>query len=149
MRLLLTPVVTPDSNKMQQAYEVAEDIEAATDGASIRVPKFFQYDGASIPGIAWQLVGTPFNPRFMLAAVFHDWLYHTHQLERRPADQLFRQLLLDSQVDEGTAEAMYRAVRLAGSGYWKNDADDQDYLDRLASRIVGDGRDPARYGLPG
>jgi hypothetical protein len=148
MKLLLTPVINSDSSKMMQAYEVAKDISTEHENLTLRVPRFFQYDGASIPSIAWQLVGTPFNPRFMLAAVFHDWLYHTHQIERRAADRLFRQLLQDSQVDEGTTDAMCRAVRLAGGGYWKNDADDRDYLERLTLKIENDGRDPADYGLP-
>ena len=146
--LLLFPVARPDMNKFDEAYEVAGDLSIARYGALITVPKFFQYDGASIPPAAWQLVGTPFQPRFMTAAVFHDWLYHTHQLKQQQAtDELFHDLLLQSGVNKVRAAAMLAAVRLAGGWYWDNDEDDDAYLIRLAERILADGRDPADYGM--
>ena len=146
--LLLLPVLKPDINKFEEAYEVAGDIAIDYGGEAIKVPKFFQYDGASIPPPAWQAIGTPFQPRFMLAAVFHDWLYHTHQLKmQKPTDQLLYELLLQSDVNKARAAMMLAAVRLAGASYWKNDPDDEAYLLRLAERILADGRDPADYGM--
>lgn len=146
--LLLLPVTKPDENKLEQAYEVAVDIATSYQGETIQVPKFFQYDGASIPPAAWQAIGTPYEPRFMTAAVFHDWLYHTHQLKKKePTDQLFHDLLLQSGVNAVRAGLMLAAVRLAGGWYWNNDAEDNAYLVRLAERILADGRDPAEYGM--
>lgn len=145
--LYLLPVVKPDKNKLEEAYEVAEDIEATYQGVSVWVPKFFQYDGASIPAIAWQLIGSPFNPRFMVAAVFHDWLYHTHQLDRTATDNLFYDLLRFNHVGSTKATLMRDAVQNFGGWYWNNDKDDQAYLKRLADKIKNDGRDPAKYGL--
>ena len=146
--LMLFPVSKPDMNKLEEAYEVAGDLVMAHDGELIKVPKFFQYDGASIPPAAWQAIGTPYQPRFMIAAVFHDWLYHTHQLKtQEPTDQLFHELLLQSGVNRARAGLMLAGVRLAGGWYWKNDDDDDAYLLRLAERILADGRDPAEYGM--
>jgi hypothetical protein len=146
--LLLYPVARPDINKFDEAYEVAGDLAITHYGELITVPKFFQYDGASIPPAAWQLVGTPFQPRFMLAAVFHDWLYHTHQLQKQaPTDELFYELLLQTGVNKNKAAAMLAGVRLAGGWYWDNDEEDEAYLVRLAERILADGRDPADYGM--
>lgn len=145
--LLLLPVVKPDINKLDEAYEVAGDLSTPCDGVQIKVPKFFQYDGASIPPAAWQAIGTPFQPRFMTAAVFHDWLYHTHQVDRKPANDLFFDLLLTNGVNKVKAAMMLAAVDSFGAWYWNNDKDDRDYLKRLAKRIKQDGRDPANYGL--
>ncbi|MEW6689939.1 MAG: DUF1353 domain-containing protein [Pseudomonadota bacterium] len=145
--LMLLPVVKPDKNKLEDAYEVAEDVATKQAGATIRVPKFFQFDGASIPPLAWQLIGTPFQPRFMTAAVFHDWLYHTHQLDRDSSDALFYALLVASGVRKTKAALMLGAVQSFGDWYWENDKDDRDYLRRLAERIRADDRDPTDYGM--
>jgi len=145
--LLLLPVVKPDLNKLEDAYEVVEDVATKGHGATIRVPKFFQYDGASIPPPAWQAIGTPFQPRFMGAAVFHDWIYHTHQIDKDEADGLFYDLLVRNGVNKIKASLMLAAVEGFGGWYWDNDKDDRDYMKRLAARIRQDGRDPADYGM--
>ena len=145
--LLLLPVIKPDMNKLEEAYEVADDVSTPAGGAKIKVPKFFQYAGASSPPMAWQVIGTPFQPRFMPAAVFHDWLYHTHQVARKAANALFYDLLIASGVREAKAAMMLGAVDTFGGWYWQNDDDDLDYLKRLAGRIRKDRRDPADYGM--
>ena len=146
-KLLLIPVLKPDKNKLEDAYEVAEDLSTPYAGLTVRVPKFFQFDGASIPPPAWQIIGSPFHPRFMTAAVFHDWLYHTHQLDKKATDQLFYELLRESGVRKPKAILMREAVQDFGAWYWENDKDDLAYVKRLAGRIIQDGRDPADYGI--
>lgn len=143
--LILLPVVKPDMNKLEDAYEVVGDLAIKRKGAMIRVPKFFQFDGASIPPAAWQVIGTPFQPRFMAAAVFHDWLYHTHQIDREATDGLFYDLLVVNGVSKIKAGVMLAAVGSFGDWYWDNDKEDRAYLKRLALRIRKDGRDPANY----
>lgn len=148
MELLhLIPVAKPDSNKLEEAYEVAADIETVFKETSIWVPEFFQYDGASIPSVAWQFMGSPFHPRLMAAAVFHDWLYHTHQLDRDAADKLFYELLRASNVGKTKAILMREAVQTFGGSYWENDKDDRAYINRLSAKIQQDGRNPAKYGI--
>ena len=112
------------------------------------VPKYFQYDGSSIPTAAWPLIGTPFNPRFMYASVFHDWVYHTHMMARKTADQMLYDLLVGDGVPDTKAWIMFTAVDNFGKSYWKNDPDDNAYIKRLTQRIKDDGRDPTAYGLP-
>ena len=145
--LILEPVLEPDPNKMEEAYEVVEDIQTKKGDAVIKVPKFFQFDGASIPSPAWQLVGTPFTPRLMKASVFHDWTYHTHQIKKSDADDLFYDLLIRDGVGKTRAWLMYEAVSSFGASYWDNDEDDKAYIKRLTARIKKDGRDPAQYGI--
>ena len=112
--LVLRPVLKPDTTKLAEAYEVTHDVKRTICGVTIHVPKFFQYDGASIPAVAWQIIGTPFNPRFMIASVFHDWLYHTHQVPRAAADKLHYDLLMEDGVARWKASAMNYAVRQLG-----------------------------------
>jgi len=146
-KLLVLPVSRPDKNKLEEAYEVANDVDTKKGSALVRVPKYFQYDGASVPPMAWQVIGTPFQPRFMVAAVFHDWLYHTHQVDRKAANDLFYDLLIAGGVREAKASVMLAAVETFGAWYWKNGQEDLEYLKRLAGRIRKDGRDPRDYGL--
>jgi hypothetical protein len=147
MDLILEPIIKPDPNKLQDAYEVVADVETSYGKAVVKVPKFFQFDGASIPSAAWQVIGTPFTPRFMTASVFHDWLYHTHQLVKDDVDDLFYKLLLADKVNKAKAWIMREAVENFGGSYWENDKDDLAYIKRLAKRISDDGRDPADYGI--
>lgn len=147
-KLHLQPITKPDSNKLPEAYEVVEDLSRKVGGVTVQVPKFFQYDGSSIPTAAWPLIGTPFNPRFMAASVFHDWLYHTHQVARKTADQILHDILIEDGVGETKAWIMLTAVENFGKAYWTNDPDDNGYIKRLTDRIKADGRKPADYGLP-
>jgi hypothetical protein len=145
--LHLQPITKPDNNKLSEAYEVVTDLSRKVGGATIFVPKFFQYDGSSIPSALWPLMGSPFHPSFMLAAVFHDWIYHTHQIPREDADNLVHKMLIEDGVSRAKAWLMYNTIDLVGESYWTNDPDDDGYIKRLTKRIKDDGRDPAKYGL--
>ncbi|KID56194.1 hypothetical protein JF50_18135 [Pseudoalteromonas luteoviolacea] len=145
--LNLKPARISHSNKLNNAYELVEDFAYEHDCKVHWVPKFFQYDGASIPKVAYYLVGTPFNPRYMQAALVHDWLYHTHELDRAVADHLFYIMLRQSGVRHSTATIMKYAVELFGRWYWHNDAADIAYKEELEGLILKDGRNPSVYGL--
>ncbi|KZN63932.1 DUF1353 domain-containing protein [Pseudoalteromonas luteoviolacea] len=145
--LNLRPVLATHSNKLETAYELIEDFPYQHEGKVRWVPKYFQYDGASIPSLAYYLVGTPFNPRYMKAALVHDWLYHTHEVNREAADELFYLMLCDSGVSNTKASLMKMAVEKLGRWYWQNDADDEAYKQELKDKIIDDGRQPSVYGL--
>lgn len=146
--LLLRPVLKPDHAKLREAYEVAADVMRSVGNVTIRIPKFFQYDGSSLPMPAWPIFGTPFSPMLMGASVFHDWLYHTHQVARKTADRLFHEMLVEDGVDGQRAWMMKTVVAEFGEPFWHNDARDKAYIARLTHRIATDGRDPVNYGLP-
>lgn len=147
MNLLLQPVAVPDKNKFDAVYEVVEDYEITYKNYIIWIPKFFQYDGASIPRLLWPVIGSPFNPKYMKAAAVHDWLYHTHQVDRGTADEIFYKILLANKVGPNTAQSMYDGVRMFCSWYWENDKEDEEYIDRLKYLISEDGRNIEKYGL--
>ncbi|OCQ21200.1 hypothetical protein A7985_11250 [Pseudoalteromonas luteoviolacea] len=145
--LNLKPVLVTHSNKLETAYELIEDFPYQHDGQVRWVPKYFQYDGASIPTLAYYFVGTPFNPRYMKAALVHDWLYHTHEIDRVAADGLFYDMLRSAGVSNAKASLMRIAVEQFGRWYWKNDLDDEAYKAELKNKIINDGRQPSVYGL--
>ena len=73
------------------------------------VPRFFAFDGASIPvgPLSTGLIGWP----GVRAAAVHDYLLST-DVRRATADEVFGEALAVCGVDEGTAQLMYAAVRL-------------------------------------
>ena len=42
------------------------------------IPKGFTYDGATVPAIAWVIIGHKTEPRFKIASCVHDWLCEHH-----------------------------------------------------------------------
>jgi hypothetical protein len=93
----------------------------------ISVYEGFKWNGASIPSPFWPLIGSPFNPKFMVASMVHDYLYRTRKacdiygrtIHRKEADKIFKKLLIHDGVDLELAETMYTAVRLGGQNSWK------------------------------
>ena len=125
----LRPV--PNGNK----YELLRDYGTTVDLVDIVVPRFFRYDGASIPPIAWQIIYSPFHPDVMLPALVHDWLYYNHQTDREQADDIFYYLLKDNGVDDYKCSTMWQAVKVGGEYAWENDEDDINYLLKLREKV--------------
>ena len=94
--------------------------------SDILVPKGFITDGASIPRVAWSIIGHPFSG-FLDAAVIHDMLYATHNtradgsgfpVSKAEADALFYYILKDLGYTEMKCRAMYTAVKMFGRKGW-------------------------------
>ena len=84
--------------------------------------------GVRFNTIAWPTTGTPFNPGYMLASVFRDLLYHTHQLEKEASDTLFHDLLILGDVVLTKATLIHATMRDFQRWYWDNDTEDNGYL---------------------
>lgn len=85
----------------------------------ITVPRGFVTDLASIPRIAWPLIGP--SGMHAQAAVLHDWLYRswTHNFTRREADAIFRDAMEDSGVNAVRKLILWFGVRLpVGAWIW-------------------------------
>jgi hypothetical protein len=110
------PVVYPDPliRKYRLKYHLIIDVI----GCTFRVPARFPTDGASIPRIFWLTTGQPFSPRFITAAIVHDYLYQYGHVERLIADTVFKQILLKHGVGEYQATKMFLALRLGGWIVW-------------------------------
>lgn len=64
----LEPIPGTDNYRL-----VADFAYTRPDGTGEVIPKGFVLDGASIPRLCWRLVGHPFDPDYICAAVVHDW----------------------------------------------------------------------------
>lgn len=68
----------------------------------------------------WTTTGSPFDPRYMLPALVHDYLYRSHQSSKKDTDKLFLDLLKLQEVGFFTRQKMYYAVKFFGKKAWKN-----------------------------
>lgn len=88
------------------------------DGECLTVPVGFITDFASIPkGFRDRL---PAFREYAPAAVVHDYLYTTHNIQSRlTADRMFLKAMKDCGTPLKGRLAMFLAVRLFGRGAWK------------------------------
>jgi len=99
------------------------------------VPKYFIYNGASIPKIAQLFLYTPFHPDVMGPALYHDWLYLNHQVSRGMADQIFYDMLILNGANKTKARIMHQTLILFGGPSWYNSEEDKRKLMLLYSLI--------------
>lgn len=71
-------------------------------------------DGASIPKVFQPLVGQPFAPAFIKAAIVHDHYCDRHVRPWRDTHRMFYEALIDQGIEQGKAKLMYFAVYLGG-----------------------------------
>ena len=87
----------------------------------VAVPRYYTWDGASIPSLCWRLIGKPLDPRFALASLVHDWI--CEHAETRPqrvfADAMFLWLLRDAGVAPWRHYAMFLAVTAYRRLVWR------------------------------
>lgn len=85
------------------------------------VPRNFPFDGASVPKTFWMTTGHPLDPKFVRAALLHDYLYRYNDggHGKDLADHLFHEILRADGVGAYTARKMYLAVSWFGGGTWK------------------------------
>lgn len=76
------------------------------------VPKWFMFEGASIPRIFRTLVGHPMTIKVLRAALIHDWLYITKKSSRKYADDVFYESMIISWVSKRKALLFYYMVRI-------------------------------------
>jgi len=100
------------------------------DNEHIFVPAGFKTDFASIPRLAWPVMGHPAG-RHGKAAVIHDFLYRYPDggsvpddivppiRSRRRCDQIFLEGMVVLGVAWWKRTVMYSAVRVGGRGVWK------------------------------
>jgi len=84
----------------------------------IDVQHGFEWDGMSIPRIAWASVGCPFGPRHVLSGLIHDYLYTKKLLKRKQADELMDAILKSRGEGRYARFKIYRSVRLFGGFAW-------------------------------
>jgi len=89
-------------------------------GDRIDVPVDFVFDGASIPQIAWSIIGHPLDQEYLAPAAVHDKLYRTQEFSRSKTDHIFKQAMRDKGVDWWKRTIMWSFCRMFGWIPWKN-----------------------------
>ncbi len=65
-------------------------------------------------GFSTDLASFPLKDLARESAVIHDWLYQTHEIGRKLADQVFREAMEVEGIIGWRRAVIYRAVRLFG-----------------------------------
>ena len=68
------------------------------------IPEGYRTDFASIPRVVWSLFH-PADPRWLVAALVHDWLYGAEWCPRKQADDIFL-----AAMEKGGTQAVHRAT---------------------------------------
>lgn len=139
---LKQPLIIPVSNRLYE-LAVSYTYEWELEGyprQRLRVPKGFQFDGASVPRPLWSITGIRPDGLHRAAALVHDYLYeyegklppgsHTYldtdgewksidyRWTRKEADRIFCRLLSEGEVGGLKRRLMYYSVRLFGWLFW-------------------------------
>jgi len=103
-----------DHKKNKVLFELLESVMVL----EYYIPKGYVTDFASVPRSLWNIL--PPLGRHNRAALLHDWLYDNRIGERKKADDLFLNVMLQDGVKKHTAYIMYLGVRIGGLNWWKN-----------------------------
>jgi len=115
------PLVQPKLQPIPETgqYQLIQSYWFNRMGITLLIADGFKFDGASIPRFCWSMLGvTPFDPKVMLPAMIHDFIYTFHQYDRLTADIVFRDLCKLSGISDWDSDLMYKAVRIAGGSHW-------------------------------
>lgn len=118
MSRFLTPLKVEEVDEFEGTWKLTEPLAFQSDalGTTVVVPFGFVTDFASVPRILviYDLVGGKCNK----AAVVHDWLYTTQQVDRQAADRVLAEAIQASGYSAFTASVFYAAVRVGGGSHW-------------------------------
>ncbi len=59
----------------------------------LKIPKGFKFDGASVPRL-FHIISAPMATDSIIAALVHDWLFHTKQLSLCESNEVFNEVLI-------------------------------------------------------
>lgn len=90
---------------------------------SVVVPLGFVTDLASIPPALQSIIQQ--NGPYLLPAVVHDYLYWMQACTRNQADRILLLAMIENDVGKFDRDAIYKAVRAAGSFAWAANARDR------------------------
>lgn len=79
----------------------------------------YRSNGASIPRFFQFLSTTPYNPRVIRGAFWHDFFYDTHGIRKARADRLLLEIILEDGIEKQVAENIYNSVADFGKPAWK------------------------------
>lgn len=100
-------------------YALGEPMRVWLNGRRFIVGEGFATDGASIPPLCWLLVGHPYSPSSLRAAILHDWMLRErgHGLSSTRVHAVFYAALRADGVAWARARAMWLAVSWFGPAF--------------------------------
>jgi hypothetical protein len=118
-----TPIPAPTVRPFADSHDwvLVEDLtyQIGQSGVSIKVPKGFVTDFASIPQPLWSIGLSP-QGRYSKAAIIHDYLYWTQDCTKDQADNILMIAMQESGVSSTKAREIYAGVHLAGNPSWQS-----------------------------
>lgn len=85
---------------------------------AVVIRKGFETDGASIPRVAWRVIGHPFKKDVLRHALGHDALYAAELMTRSECDMWFLESMKKDGVSWWKRNAIWSAVRIGGAFVW-------------------------------
>lgn len=87
-------------------------------GFTWTTPKDWVVDGATIPKVAWSIVGGPLSGKYLHASIIHDYYCDTEERTAHDTHRNFYYGMRANGVPKGKATTMYWVVRTFGPS-WK------------------------------
>lgn len=120
-----TRLLVDSSNDGRGSWQLTAPLMYESDllGRTVTVPAGFVTDFASVPRIpvAWLLAGDCGHE----AAVVHDWLYTSHEVDRATADAVLQEALAASGQPAWRSWLMWAGVRVGGARPYEADGQKQ------------------------
>lgn len=110
-RIPLTTIIHP----LDPDYRI---LPRAVEIRGFTLPRGTTCNGASVPGIARPMFGSPFEGPNRDAGWLHDYLYSTRKVSRAQADELFYRELIDDGCIPAIAKTMWFAVRTFSASHY-------------------------------
>ena len=111
---LIVPMPFSRKYRLERVLEVSYTFKNET--MNIKVPEGYLTDGATIPKVFWSVIGSPYLPEYITAAIVHDWCCD-EKYDVEEMSDLFFELLKLSNVPNLTAKLMRKAVYAYKSRY--------------------------------
>lgn len=89
------------------------------DGQRWTAPSGTVVNGASIPRVAWSIIGGPWDGEYRNAAVIHDFMCDNEIESSDFTHRVFFEAMMASNVSDSLAKLMYYAVRKGGPQWVK------------------------------
>ena len=113
----LPPLDPP--NKANDPWVVTQDwLTPMIDGICVKISAGMTTDGATIPRIAWRLVGHPLQVPLLGPALGHDALYAAELVSREEADRWFLEAMKKAGINWVKRNTIWSAVRIGGWAVW-------------------------------
>lgn len=85
-----------------------------TRGKRWSVPRGVLVDGASIPTVFWSFIGGPFEGKYRVASIIHDYYCDVRSRPWQEVHRVFYEAMLASGVNSSRALLMFKAVEKFG-----------------------------------